>query len=174
VAHAQKYISVLENKTSGMLCCAVSDQLWHSRLFGSVSDGRGSHKYIRIRVTLRLAVYRQSVRLCDKPLETHDQYFFQLNTSFHSPYVKSSLKRGWFYSLQFLLALDSAVILRSDFRGIHYNILLFQFWDSPNLEDQVPVFICPRKRVARSYPQALGSTKMSLHIQEWHSLRIQL
>jgi hypothetical protein len=28
---------------------------------------------IRVRVTLRLAVYRQSVRLGDKPLETHDK-----------------------------------------------------------------------------------------------------
>jgi hypothetical protein len=27
---------------------------------------------VRVRVTLRLAVYRQSVRLGDKPLETHD------------------------------------------------------------------------------------------------------
>jgi hypothetical protein len=31
---------------------------------------------LRIRVNLRLAVYRQSVRLGDKPLETHDQYCF--------------------------------------------------------------------------------------------------
>jgi hypothetical protein len=30
---------------------------------------------VRVRVTLRLAVYRQSVRLGDKPLETPDQYF---------------------------------------------------------------------------------------------------
>jgi hypothetical protein len=29
-----------------------------------------------VRVTLRLAVYSQSVRLGDKPLETHDQQFF--------------------------------------------------------------------------------------------------
>jgi hypothetical protein len=31
---------------------------------------------VRVRVTLRLAVYRQSVRLGDKRLETHDQHFF--------------------------------------------------------------------------------------------------
>jgi hypothetical protein len=31
---------------------------------------------VRIRVTLRLAVYRQSVRLGDNPFETHDQIFF--------------------------------------------------------------------------------------------------
>jgi hypothetical protein len=29
----------------------------------------------RVRVTLRLAVYRQSVHLGDKPLETHDRQF---------------------------------------------------------------------------------------------------
>jgi hypothetical protein len=29
--------------------------------------------YVRVRVTLRLAVYRQPVRLGDKPLETHDR-----------------------------------------------------------------------------------------------------
>jgi hypothetical protein len=40
-----------------------------------------------------------------------------------------------------------------------YNIqyiLLSQIWDSPNLEDQVPVFISPRNKVAQLYPQALG------------------
>jgi hypothetical protein len=31
---------------------------------------------VRVRVTLRLAVYPQSVRLGAKPLETHDQYIF--------------------------------------------------------------------------------------------------
>jgi hypothetical protein len=32
---------------------------------------------VRVRVSLRLAVYRQSVHLGDKPLETHDkQYLF--------------------------------------------------------------------------------------------------
>jgi hypothetical protein len=31
---------------------------------------------VRVRVTLRLEVYRQSVRLGDKPLETHDQKFY--------------------------------------------------------------------------------------------------
>jgi hypothetical protein len=30
----------------------------------------------KVKVTLRLAVYRQSVRLDVKPLETHDQTFF--------------------------------------------------------------------------------------------------
>jgi hypothetical protein len=41
----------------------------------------------------------------------------------------------------------SAVILRSESRGDHDHILLSQIWDSPNLENQVPVFISPRNRV---------------------------
>jgi hypothetical protein len=52
----------------------------------------------------------------------------------------------------------SAVILRSESRGDHDLLLLSQIWDSPILEDQVPVFISPRNRVARLYPQALGDS----------------
>jgi hypothetical protein len=47
--------------------------------------------------------------------------------------------------------------LRSESRGTHDHILLFQIRDSPKLEDQVHVFIFPRNRVAQLYPQALGS-----------------
>jgi hypothetical protein len=36
-------------------------------------------------------------------------------------------------------------------------ILLSPIRDSPNLDDQVPVFISPLNRVAQLYPQALGS-----------------
>jgi hypothetical protein len=78
------------------------------------------------RVTLQLAVYRQSVRLGFKPFETHDQYLFQLNTSGYSPYVTFSLTRGWVCRLQLLLALASAVILGSESRGTHEHILLSQ------------------------------------------------
>jgi hypothetical protein len=67
--------------------------------------------------------------------------FFQLNTCFHNPYGSSC-------NLQLLLVLISAVILRSDSRGIRDHILLPQIRDSPNLEGQVPVFISPRNRVA--------------------------
>jgi hypothetical protein len=100
---------------------------------------------VRIRVTLRLAVYRQSVRLGYKPLETHDQHFsFPTDTCCHGPYATSPLKRRWVCNLQLLLVLASAVILGSESRGTHVHILLSQFRDSPNLEDQVPVFISPR------------------------------
>jgi hypothetical protein len=65
--------------------------------------------------------------------------------------------RGWVYRLQLLLALASAVILRSESRGTHDHILLSQIRDSPNLEGQVPVFVSPRNRVVWLYPQALCS-----------------
>jgi hypothetical protein len=55
------------------------------------------------------------------------------------------------------MVLASAIILRSEWRGTHDHILLSQIRDSPNLEDQIPVFISPRNRVAQLYSQALGS-----------------
>jgi hypothetical protein len=48
---------------------------------------------VRVRVTLRLAVYRQSIRLGAKPRETHDHYFFEPKTYDDRPYVTSSMTR---------------------------------------------------------------------------------
>jgi hypothetical protein len=74
---------------------------------------------------------------------TTSNFFFQLNTCFHFPYVISSLTTGWVCSLQLLLALASAAILKCDSHGTRDHILLSQIRDSPNLEGQVPVFISP-------------------------------
>jgi hypothetical protein len=69
---------------------------------------------VRVRVTLRLTVYHQSVRFGDNPLRiTTRNSFFQLNTCGHSPYIISFLTRGWVYHLKLLLVLASPVILRS-------------------------------------------------------------
>jgi hypothetical protein len=88
--------------------------------------------------------------LATSPLKPTTRIFiFQLNTCGHSPYVTSSLTRGWVCRLQLLLGLASAVILRSESRGTHNHILLSQIRDTPNLEGQVPVFISPRNRVAQ-------------------------
>jgi hypothetical protein len=46
-----------------------------------------------------------------KLLETHDQFFLQLNICLYSPYATFSLMRGWTYRLQMLLAIASAVII---------------------------------------------------------------
>jgi hypothetical protein len=87
---------------------------------------------VRVRVTLPLAVYRQSVRLGAEPLDTHGHIFFsQMNTCSHSPYITSSLTKGWIYHLQLLLALASAFILGSESRGTRDHILLSQIRDFP-------------------------------------------
>jgi hypothetical protein len=54
--------------------------------------------------------------LATSPLRrlTTSIFFFQLNTCGHNPYVTSSLVRGWFCRLQLLLALASAVTVRSE------------------------------------------------------------
>jgi hypothetical protein len=51
--------------------------------------------------------------------------------------------------LQLLLALASAVILRSESYGTHNHILLSQILDSPNLEGQgcLPRICCPSNDV---------------------------
>jgi hypothetical protein len=95
-----------------------------------------------VRDTLRLAVYRQSVRLGDKPLETHDQcLFLQLSTCGYSPYVTVSLTREWVCLLQLLLILASTVILWPGSRGTCDHILLSQTRHSSNLDGQVLVFL---------------------------------
>jgi hypothetical protein len=50
---------------------------------------------VKFKVTLRLAVYRQSVRLGVKSLETYDHNFFPTEPCGNSPYVTSSLTRRW-------------------------------------------------------------------------------
>jgi hypothetical protein len=83
-------------------------------VFSSLLDFQLTQLTVRVRVTLRLAVYCQSVPLGDKSLETHGQQFLsQLNPSGHSPHVTSSLTTGWVCRLQLLLAFASAVILFS-------------------------------------------------------------
>jgi hypothetical protein len=77
------------------------------------------------------------------PLRLMISIFFQLITSGNSPYVTSSLTRGWACRLQMLLVLTSEVILRSGSRGTHDHISLSQIRDSHNLDGQVPVYISP-------------------------------
>jgi hypothetical protein len=80
--------------------------------------------------------------LATSPLRlTTSNFIFQLNPYGYSPYVISSLTKGWVCSLQLLLVFT--VILRSESRGTHDHSLLPQVRDSPNLEGQVPVFIPP-------------------------------
>jgi hypothetical protein len=77
---------------------------------------------VRVRVTLRLDVYRQSFRFGEKPLETTSNFLFPTEFLRYSPYVTSSLMKGWVCRLQLLLALASAVSLRSESRGSHCTV----------------------------------------------------
>jgi hypothetical protein len=93
---------------------------------------------VRVKVTLRLAAHRQSVRPGAEPPDTHGQnFFFQLNTCSH-------MTRGLVCRLQLLPALASAPILRSESRRTHDHILLSQIRDSPNLEPRSPYLYPPR------------------------------
>jgi hypothetical protein len=90
---------------------------------------------VRVRITLRVVICRQSFRLVTKSSRLTI-----------SSYATSSLTIGWVCRLKLLLAL--AVILGWESRGTHKNNLLPQARDFPNLEDHDPVFIFPRNRVA--------------------------
>jgi hypothetical protein len=82
--------------------------------------------------------------LAPSPLRlTARNLFFYLNTCDHSPYVTSSLTRGWVCRLQLPLVLASAFILRSESRRTHDHILLSQIRDSPNLEPRSPYLYPP-------------------------------
>jgi hypothetical protein len=112
-------------------------------------------KFFRVTITLRLAVYRQSVHLCDKPLETHDWHFFQLNTCGHSPYVTSPT-RGWVCRLQLLLARQcshSQVWFPRDSRP-HFTVsdsrLSQPGWPGPRI-------YIPQEQGGPVIPQPLGS-----------------
>jgi hypothetical protein len=86
---------------------------------------------------------------------TTSNFIFQLNTCVRSPYVTSSMTRGWVCRLQLLLVLASSV---------HDHILLSQIQPGA----QVPAFISPRNRVARLYPQALGSLFVAFYDSHGH------
>jgi hypothetical protein len=75
----------------------------------------------------------------------------------------SDVKTG--LRLQLLLVVASAVILGSECRGTRNYILLYQIRDSFTL----PVFISPRNRVARLYPQALGSLFVASYDSQGYS-----
>jgi hypothetical protein len=66
---------------------------------------------IKVKVTLRLAVYRKSSRFGVKPLGTYNRdLFFQMNPCVISPYVTSSLTRRWDSFLRICLAFRQVYI----------------------------------------------------------------
>jgi hypothetical protein len=82
-----------------LMSLGIIPVLWFSNMFPKQLQLMFECKSLKVRVgiTLRLTVYRQSVYLDFKPLEVHDQilFFFQLNLFVHSPYLTSSLTSEW-------------------------------------------------------------------------------
>jgi hypothetical protein len=66
-------MSQLYSQTLGSLFVASYDSQGYG---GGIRIGLHAGVPAKVKVALRLAVYRQSVRLGVKPLETHDQIFF--------------------------------------------------------------------------------------------------
>jgi hypothetical protein len=66
---------------------------------------------------------------CRVPWDLRSEFFSQLHTWGHSPYITSSLTRGWVCYSQLLLVLASAFILGPESRGARDHILLSQIRD---------------------------------------------
>jgi hypothetical protein len=115
-----------------------------------------------VEVNLRPTVSRPVCPGVRHPSETRDQFFSLLEISYRQLrlcyFVVPSLMRGRVCNLleQLILGLARAVTPGSECHRTHGHILLSHL-RLPNLEDQVPVFISPRNRVAQLYPRALGS-----------------
>jgi hypothetical protein len=107
----------------------------------------------RVRVTLRLVVYRQSVCLGDKPLETHDQqFYFKLNPCGYGAYVTSSLMRGRVRrSLLLLVSPAQPFSLRVPRDSWPYFTVSNSRF--PQRGKPGPRIISPKNRVARLYPR---------------------
>jgi hypothetical protein len=123
--------------------------------------GRLSHNNLRLgltgiqTVTLRPTVSRPVNLGVKHPSENQEQIFIIVRHLRVCWCGAPSLKRERVCLLQLLLALASTVILGSESRGTHDHILLSQIRDYTKLEDQVPVFISPRNRVAQLYHHCL-------------------
>jgi hypothetical protein len=128
---------------------------------------------VNVKVTSRLAVYHQSVRLGANSLKTRQSIFSpQLNPCGHGPYITSSLMRVWVCRLKLLLALASAVNLKSDSRGTHDLILLSQIRDSPTWRARFPYLYTPGTGWPSYIPQALGSLFVASYDSQVYGGRI--
>jgi hypothetical protein len=93
--------------------------------------------------------FGQSILVSSTHLWLKTRLFFLSDSCRFIDVETSLLMKGWVCRLQLLLVRSSAVVLVSESSWTHNHILLSHVRDSPNLEDQVPVFIYPRNRVAQ-------------------------
>jgi hypothetical protein len=103
---------------------------------------------------------------------TNSNFIFQLNTCGYSPYVTSSLTRGGVCHLQLLLVLASAVILRSESRGM----VTFPVSDSslPQPGGSGPRIYTPQEKGGLVITQALGSLFVALYGSQGYGGGIRL
>jgi hypothetical protein len=101
------------------------------------------HRIDRVRVTLRLAVYRWSVRLGAEPLETHDQNFLS-SENLRSESLCNILSAESM-SLSFKIVAGPRQHIHSQVRvdRTHDHTLLSQIRHSPNLEPRSPYLYTP-------------------------------
>jgi hypothetical protein len=75
---------------------SLTNQLLHVTSLTKTADNSSQQltrcQRVSVGVILRQAVYRQSLRLGDRPLETHGHQCFSAESCGHSPYVTSFLK----------------------------------------------------------------------------------
>jgi hypothetical protein len=99
-------------------------QHFHNSDFHCFGQGFARSHLVRSRVRVT-----NSFVLATSPLRrTTSNFIFQPNTCLHSPYVTSSLTRGWVCRLHLLLALAIAAILRSQSRGTIATFYCLRFW----------------------------------------------
>jgi hypothetical protein len=105
-----------------------------------------------------------SLLLITSPLRlTTSSFIFQPNICDFSPYVTSSLTRGWFVVYNCCWPSPAQALLGSCVRVPRdsYHSLPSQTRNFPNLEGRVPVFIFHWYRVVQLHPQALGALFVS-------------
>jgi hypothetical protein len=121
-----------------------------------------------VEATLRPTVSRPVCLGVRRPSGIRDQFYFLLEIFFRQlrfcNFVAPSLTRGRVCNLLyncFWALLEQSLLGRSpaELMAIFYCLI----WDSTSLEDQVPVFISPRNRLAQLYPQALGSLLVAFY-----------
>jgi hypothetical protein len=132
------------NMTPLPVCCSPNSEA-HSPLLSEINVR------VRVRVTIRLAVHRQSVRLGAKPLETHDQQSFLTEPlqSWSLCNIITHERAGLSFTISAGPRQRSQSRVRVSWDYDH--ILLSQIRDFPNLEGQVPVFISPANRLVQLY-----------------------